>query len=321
MRLPRRQFLPLIAAAAAAPWSAWAQSYPERPVRMIVPYAPGGPTDVITRLVAQKLSDQVGKQFYVENMGGAGGNIAMGRAAKTAPDGYTVLVVNPSYVINPTLYAKVPYEFEKDFDPVTLMVTTTLVLAVHPSVPVRAVSELVAVIKANPGKYSYASPGTGTPGHLVGEQFRLSLGLDLVHVPFSSAGLAVGSTVAGHTLICFASPSPTAQQVVEGKLRGLAVTSKTRSLPDVPTMAEAGYPNISGDNWQGVVVPAGTPREIVAFLQRETVKVIALPETKQRLAVLGFEPVAGTPEEFAARARAEFETWAKVIRASGIKAQ
>jgi tripartite-type tricarboxylate transporter receptor subunit TctC len=321
MRLPRRQFLRLIAAAAAAPWSASAQSYPERPVRMIVPYAPGGPTDVITRLVAQKLSDHVGKQFYVENIGGAGGNIAMGRAAKAAPDGYTALVVNPSYVINPTLYDKVPYEFEKDFDPVTLMVTTTLVLAVHPSVPARTVSELVAVIKANPGKYSYASPGTGTPGHLVGEQFRLSLGLDLVHVPFSSAGLAVGSAVAGHTPICFASPSPTAQQVVESKLRGLAVTSKTQSLPDVPTMAEAGYPNISGDNWQGVVVPAGTPRAIVAFLHRETVKVIALPETRERLAVLGFEPVAGTPEEFAARARAEFGTWAKVIRASGIKAQ
>jgi len=321
MRLPRRQFLPLIAAAVAAPWGALAQSYPARPVRLIVPYAPGGPTDVITRLVAQKLSDHVGRQFYVENMGGAGGNIAMGRAARAASDGYTALVVNPSYVINPTLYDKVPYEFEKDFDPVTLMVTTTLVLAVHTSVPAHTVSELVAVIKANPGKYSYASPGTGTPGHLVGEQFRLSLGLDLVHVPFSSAGLAVGSTVAGHTLICFASPSPTAQQVVEGKLRGLAVTSKTQSLPDVPTMAEAGYPNVSGDNWQGVVVPAGTPREIVAFLHRETVRVIALPETKARLAVLGFEPVAGTPEEFAARARAEFGTWAKVIRASGIKAQ
>jgi tripartite-type tricarboxylate transporter receptor subunit TctC len=321
MRLPRRQFLPLIAAAAAAPWSALAQSYPERPVRLIVPYAPGGPTDVITRLVAQKLSDQVGKQFYVENIGGAGGNIAMGRAAKTAPDGYTVLVVNPSYVINPTLYDKVPYEFEKDFDPVTLMVTTTLVLAVHPSVPARTVSELVTVIKASPGKYSYASPGTGTPGHLVGEQFRLSLGLDLVHVPFSSAGLAVGSAVAGHTLICFASPSPTAQQVVEGRLRGLAVTSKTQSLPDVPTMAEAGYPNIAGDNWQGAVVPAGTPTEIIAFLHREIVKVIALPDTKERLAVLGFEPVAGTPKEFAARARAEFEIWANVIRASGIKAQ
>src|SRR5215472_13933829 len=237
------------------------------------------------------------------------------------PDGYTLLMINPSYVVNPTLYGKVPYEFGKDFDLVSLAALTTLVIAVHPSVPAHTLQDLVALIRANPGKYSYASPGTGTPGHLVGEQFRLSLGLDLVHVPFSSAGLAVGSAVAGHTLICFASPSPTAQQVVEGKLRGLAVTSKTQSLPDVPTMAEAGYPNISGDNWQGVVVPAGTPREVVAFLHRETVKVIALSETKARLAVLGFEPVAGTPEEFAARARAEFGTWAKVIRASGIKAQ
>jgi hypothetical protein len=185
-------------------------------------------------------------------------------------------------VINPTLYDKVPYEFEKDFDPVTLAVATTLVLAVHPSVPARTVDELVALIKAHPGRYSYASPGTGTPGHLVGEQFRLSLGLDLVHVPFNSAGLAVGASVAGHTPICFASPSPAAQQVIEGRLRGLAVTSKSRSqaLPKVPTMAEAGYPNIAGDNWQAVVVPAGTPRDIVAFLHREIIKIIALPTSR-----------------------------------------
>jgi tripartite-type tricarboxylate transporter receptor subunit TctC len=323
MRLPRRQLLRLAVAAAAAPRIAWAQAYPDRPVRMVVPYAPGGPTDVITRLVAQKLSDDVGRQFVVENVGGGGGNIAMGRVAKAIPDGYTALVVNPSYVINPTLYGKVPYEFEKDFDPVTLMVATTLVLAVHPSVPARSVSELVAVIRANPGKYSYASPGTGTPGHLVGEQFRLSLGLDLVHVPFNSAGLAVGSSVAGHTPICFASPSPAAQQVIEGRLRGLAVTSKARSqaLPDVPTMAEAGYAKIAGDNWQGVVVPAGTPKDVVTFLHREIVKAIARPDTRERLSVLGFEPVASTPEEFATRAKLEFDTWAGVIRASGIKAE
>ena len=324
MRLPRRRFLCLaVATAAAAPRIASAQTYPDRPVRMVVPYAPGGPTDVITRLVAQKLSDDVGKQFFVENMGGGGGNIAMGRAAKAVPDGYTTLVVNPSYVINPTLYGKVPYEFERDFDPVTLMVATTLVLAVHPSVPARTVEELVSVIRANPSKFSYASPGTGTPGHLVGEQFRLSLGLDLVHVPFNSAGLAVGSSVAGHTPICFASPSPAAQQVIEGRLRGLAVTSKTRSqaLPDVPTMIEAGYPDIAGDNWQGVVVPAGTPKEIIAFLHREVVKVIARPDTRERLSVLGFEPVASTPDEFARRAKVEFDTWAGVIRASGIKAE
>jgi tripartite-type tricarboxylate transporter receptor subunit TctC len=202
-------------------------------------------------------------------------------------------------------------------------VLTTLVLAVHPSVPARTVSELVALIKANPGKYSYASPGTGTPGHLVGEQFRLSLGLDLVHVPFNSAGLAVGSSVAGHTPICFASPSPAAQQVIEGRLRGLAVSSKarSRSLPDVPTMAEAGFPGIAGDNWQGVVVPAGTPREVVGFLHHEIVTILALADVKERLAVLGFEPVASTPAEFARQARSEFDAWAQVIRASGIKAQ
>jgi tripartite-type tricarboxylate transporter receptor subunit TctC len=326
MRLPRRQFVQLAAAAVAAyaaPRIASAQSYPEKPVRMIVPYAPGGPTDVITRLVAQRLTDHVGKQFFVENMGGGGGNIGMGRAAKAAPDGYTAVVVNPSYVINPTLYDKVPYEFGKDFDPVTLMVLTTLVIAVHPSVPSRTVSELVALIKANPGKYSYASPGTGTPGHLVGELFRLSLGLDLVHVPFNSAGLAVGSSVAGHTPICFASPSPAAQQVIEGRLRGLAVTSKarSRSLPDVPTTAEAGFPGIAGDNWQGVVMPAGTPREVIGFLHREIVTILALADVKERLAVLGFEPVASTPAEFARQARNEFDAWAQLIRASGIKAQ
>ena len=326
MRLPRRQFLHLAFAAVAvlaAPRSVRAQGYPDRPVRMIVPYAPGGPTDVITRLLAQRLTEHLARQFFVENVGGGGGNIGMGRAAKAAPDGYTLLVVNPSYVINPTLYDKVPYEFEKDFDPVTLAVATTLVLTVHPSVPARTVDELVALIKANPGKYSYASPGTGTPGHLVGEQFRLSLGLDLVHVPFNSAGLAVGASVAGHTPICFASPSPAAQQVVDGRLRGLAVTSKSRSqaLPDVPTMAEAGYANIAGDNWQAVVVPSGTPRAIIAFLHREIVKIIALPDVQERLAALGFEPVASTPEEFARRARAESETWARVIRASNIKAQ
>jgi tripartite-type tricarboxylate transporter receptor subunit TctC len=324
MRLPRRQFLALGAAAlAAAPRLARAQAYPDRAVRMIVPYAAGGPTDVITRLVAQRLSEHVGKQFFVENVGGGGGNIGMGRGAKSAPDGYTLLVVNPSYVINPTLYDKVPYEFEKDFDPVTLMVATTLVITVHPSVPAQTMKDLVALIKANPGKYSYASPGTGTPGHLVGETFRLSLGLDLVHVPFNSAGLAVGASVAGHTPICFASPSPAAQQVVEGRLRALAVTSKARSqaLPDVPTTAEAGYPGIAGDNWQGVVVPAGTPKDIVAFLHREIVKIIALADVKERLAVLGFEPVANTPEEFTKLAKREFGSWAEVIRASNIKAQ
>jgi tripartite-type tricarboxylate transporter receptor subunit TctC len=326
MKLQRRRFLHLAAAAAVLPAAsrmAVAQGYPDRPVRVVVPYAPGGPTDVVTRLIAQKLSERSGKQFYVENIGGGGGNIAMGRVAKMAADGYTLLMVNPSYVVNPTLYRELPYRFEKDFDTVSLAVLTTLVIAVHPSVPARTLQELVALIKASPGKYSYASPGAGTPGHLVGEIFRSSLGLDLVHVPFNSAGLAVGSAVGGHTPICFASPSPAAQQVVEGRLRGLAVTSVARSqaLPDVPTTAEAGYPAVAGDNWQGIVVPSGTPKAAIDYIHREIVEIMALPDVKARLAVLGFEPVASTPEEFARHAKVEFEKWAKVIRQSNIKSE
>jgi tripartite-type tricarboxylate transporter receptor subunit TctC len=326
MNLHRRQFLLLASAVAAVPGvsrTAMADTYPQRPVRIVVPYAPGGPTDVITRLIAQKLSDSTGKQFFVENMGGGGGNVGMGRVAAMPADGYTLLMINPSYVTNPTLYEKVPYEFGKSFDPVTLAVTTTLLIVVHPSVPARTLEQLVQLIKSSPGKFSYASPGVGTPGHLVGEMFRLSLGLDLAHVPFNGAGPAVASAVAGHTPICFASPSPAAQQVVEGNLRGLVVTSRQRSqaLPDLPTTAEAGYPAIVGDNWQGIVVPAGTPGEIVAFVQREIGKILALPEVKERLTVLGFEPVGSTPEQFVAHVNAEFETWGKVIRESRIKAQ
>ena len=325
MDLTRRRFL-VLAGSAASPGAARlgaVESYPDRPVRIVVPYAPGGPTDVITRLLAQKLSERAGKHFYVENMPGAGGDIAMGRVAKMQPDGYTLLMINPSYVTNPTLNDKVPYELGKSFDMVTLAVATTLVIAVHPSVPAHTLAELVALIRSSPRKYSYASPGVGTPGHLVGELFRLSLGLDLVHVPFNGAGPAVSASVAGHTPICFASPSPAAAQVIEGKLRGLAVTSKARSqaLPDVPTTTEAGYPAVVGDNWQGIVVPARTPKDIIAFIHREIASILVLPDIKERLTVLGFEPVGSTPEEFVAHVNAEFETWGRVIRESKIKAQ
>ena len=326
MKLPRRQFLYMTMGAAALQTVsrvANAQTYPGRPVRVIIPYAPGGPTDIFGRLIAQKLSDHLGRQFYVENIGGAGGNIGMSQAAKAVPDGYTIVVVPPNIVINPALYDKVPYDPYRDFDPVTLAVSSTAVLTVHPSLPVHTVKELVAFIKSNPAKYNFASPGTGTPPHLVGEQFRLSLGLDLVHIPFNGAGLAIGSTVAGHTPIAFTAMAPAAPQIREGRLRALAVTTTKRSdaLPDVPTMAEAGYPNIEGETWFAVVVPTRTPKEIIALLNREIVKIIALPDVKERMKVLGFEPVGTTAEECAARFRLEGAKWAKVIREAHIRAE
>jgi len=326
MQLIRRQFLSAAGATLATaivPIIAAAQSYPLRPVRVIVPHAPAGPTDVAARLIASKLSEHLGKQFYVENMPGASGNIGLGRAAKSAPDGYTLTVVGSNYVVNPALFDNIPYDPHRDFAPVTIAVITPMVLTVHPSLPARTVADLVALIKANPGTYNYASPGIGTPGHLVGEQFRLSLGLDLVHVPYNSAGLAIGSAVAGHTPICVSAPAPAVPQVHDGKLRALAVMSKTglQALPDVPTIAEAGYPGMEGENWFGVLAPAGTPSEIVTLLHREVVKIIALPEMRERWAALGFEPVGSTPKEFAEQIAVELDKWGKVIRLANIRGQ
>jgi tripartite-type tricarboxylate transporter receptor subunit TctC len=299
-----------------------AQTYPSRPVRVIVPFAPGGPTDVFARLMSQKLSEQTGKQFYVENVGGAGGNAGSGRAAQAAPDGYTILVTGGSHLNNPFLYNHVPYDPIKDFDAVTLAVDSAVVLTVHPSVSAQSVKELVALIRANSGKYSYASPGTGTPPQLVGALFRLSLDLDLVHVPFGG-GPAIGSTVAGHTSISFGAMAPAVPLVRDGQLRALAVTSKARTaaLPEVPTMAEAGYPDVEGSSWTAVVVPAGTPKEIVASLHRMIAAIVALPDIKERLGALGYEPIGSTPEQCAEFFKTETAKWSKVIRASGIRAE
>ena len=326
MKLTRRQCLHLAGAALAIPTLvrfAWAQAYPARPVRVIVPFAPGGTVDVFARVTTQKLSEQLGKQFYVENIAGATGNIGTGQAAKAAPDGYMLFFAFSSFVVNPSLFAKVPYDPVKDFAPVTLAVASTHVLTVNPSVPANSVKDLVELIRANPGKYSFASGGTGTQAHLLGEQFRLSLDLDLVHVPFNGAGPAMASVVAGHAPVGFSTLASAAAQITGGQVRALAVTSKVRSqlLPNVPTTAEAGYPDIEGDGWVGVFAPAGTPKEIVTLLHREIVKIIALPDMKERLPTLGFEPVASTPEEFAERIKVEVETWGRVIRGANIKAQ
>jgi tripartite-type tricarboxylate transporter receptor subunit TctC len=326
MRLPRRQFLHLTAGAAALPVFAsvaQAQSYPSRPVRVIVPYSPGGPTDVCARFIAQGLSDQLGKQFYVENITGAGGNIGTGQAARTTADGYSILITVNSYVINPTLYDKVPYHVLRDFEAVTLAAIFPSAMLVNPSVSAKTVQELVALIKANPNKYSFASPGFGTPSHLLGEQFRVAAGLDLVHVPYGGSGPVITSVVAGNTPIGFAALSAAVPQIIDGKLRALAVMSDHRSqaLPDLPTIAEAGYPELDGDAWVGVLVPTGTPPDIIALLHREIVKIIATPDMKERLATLGLEPVGNSPEEFTAQMKGEMEKWAKVIRAARIKAE
>jgi tripartite-type tricarboxylate transporter receptor subunit TctC len=322
----RRDVLRLASGLAAVPIfteCASAQSYPTRPVRVIVSYAPGGVTDVLTRLIVGKVGEQLGRQFYVENIPGGSGNIGMGQAAKAPPDGYTLLGAFAALAINPILFEKTPYDPVKDFEPISLAATSTTILVVNPTVPAKSVGELVALVRTNPGKYSYSSAGIGTQSHLAGEQFRLSLGLDIVHVPFNGGSPAVASVVAGHTPIGFATPTAAAPQVEDGKVRGLAVTSKQRSraLPGVATMTEAGHPDIEGDSWVGFVAPAGTPRDIITLLNREIVKAIAQPDTRDKLTALGYDPVGSTPEELGAQIKSDIVTWAKVIRAANIRVQ
>lgn len=326
MKLPRRTFLHLAAGAAALPAVsrfAWAQAYPARPVRVIVPTAPGGQVDVIARFIAQKLSERLGKQYYVENMPGAGGSIGTGRAAQAAPDGYTILATDGIFFVStPSLYNNVSYDISRDFEPVAIGGTTAQMLAVHPSVPARTVKDLVALIKANPGKYSYASAGVGSGAHLTGELFRLSLGLDLVHVPYNGGGPAISATLGGHTQIAFGSPAAITPHAVEGKLQALAVAGKNRmrGLPNVPTMAEAGFPNIASDTWVGFLVPAKTPREIITLLNQQIVRIVELQDVKDRMLALGFECGPYAPEEMAAFIKADIPKWGGVIRNAGIKA-
>ncbi len=301
-----------------------AQVYPDRPVRLIVPFPAGGPADLVARIIGQKLSEDFGRQFYVENHSGAGGNIGTGIAARAPADGYSLMVNSQAFVINASLYKSLPYDPEKDFAPITRIATTPNVLVVHPSVPAKTVKELVDLIRGSDDKYhSYAQPGLGTPSHLSGELFRLSQKLDLSSIPFGGGGPMIQSVVAAHTPIAFSSLAPASQQIQAGNLRALAVTAEKRveSLPDVPTMAEAGYPGQVGETPIGILGPTGTPPQIIDVIHRKVVAIIALADVKQRLATLGFSPVGDTPAEFAAALKAEGLKWAKVIREAGIKLQ
>ena len=323
MTMMRKPLVLALLVLAAALANAAAETWPARPVKLIVGFAAGGPTDLFARLIAQKLSEQTGKNFYVENVGGAGGNIGAARAAQSPADGYTALVTGGNITNNPFLYSQVPYDPLKDFDAVTVGAATPVVLAVNPSVPARSVKELVALIRANPGKYSYASPGTGTPPQLVGALFAHELNLDLVHVPFGGGGPAVEATVGNHTPISFGAMAPAVPLIKSGDLRALAVTGAARSptLPEIPTMAEAGFPEVEGSTWTAVVVPAGTPKDIIAELHRLIVAAVAAPDVKEKLAAMAYVPIGNSPEECTAFFKAEMAKWGKLIKDAGLRAE
>jgi tripartite-type tricarboxylate transporter receptor subunit TctC len=324
MKLRRRQFLQLTAGAVLPLFVsrfASAQAYPSRPVRVVVPYPPGGPTDVFARVIAEKLSEQLGKPFVIENIAGAGGNIGTGQAAKAPADGHTILVAVNSLVINPTLYASVPFDPYKDFDPVTLAIAFGTGLVVNPAVPANSITELVTLVRQNPGKFTYTSGGVGTPSHLLGELFRMSQSLDLPHVPFAGSGPAIGAVVGGHVPLAFTALTPALPHITTGKLRALAITSKRKStaLPSVPTAAELGFPELDGDGWIGVLVPARAPAEVVQTLNRQIKIALAAPDVQQRMATLGFDAIGSSPDAFSAQMKGELEKWAKVIRGASLK--
>ena len=303
----------------AAPSRA-ADTYPDHKVRVIVPFAAGGPTDVIARMVAERLSEAWGAQLYVENMPGAGGNLGVENGARAAPDGYTIVAVSTGFIINPSMYSRIGYDPLKDFAPISLVAASPNVVTVHPSVPAKDLKELVALIKANPGKYSFAQPATGSTPHLVGELFKQTYNLDLVTIPFNAAPLAINSTLGNHTPIAFTALPPAIGNIKDGSLRGIAILAKARvaALPDLPTNIEEGVPGLESDTLTGIVAPAGTPKAIIDKWNTEIVKMVADPETKKKLDALGFVPVANSPNEFAERIKSEMARWDKVVKTAGI---
>jgi len=307
--------------AAVSTSAATAQDYPNRPVRMIVPFAAGGPTDVMARIVAQKLTEGLGQQVVVDNRAGAGGNIGMGLAANASPDGYTMIVVSSSFVVNPGLYKSIPYDPYKSFVPVSNMAASPNVFTIHPTIPAKSMKELLTLVSADPKKFSVATPGVGTTPDLSAQLLKLTTKLDFITVPFGGAGPAVGAVVGNQVPIgCTALP-PTTPHIQAGRLRAIAVTSAARSkaIADVPTMAEVGFKGQEADTLQGLLVPAGTPKAVVDKLHGQVVKMMAQPDVKSRVEGLGFNIIASSPAQFAAQVKVEVEKWTKVVKAAGIK--
>ena len=313
----------LIAAASAlAAAGAAAQEYPVKPIRMIVPFAPGGPNDVLGRIVAQKMAEQIGQQVVVDNRSGAGGSTGTAAAASAAPDGYTLLFSGTSSLaINPSLVAKLPYDPLRDFAPVSLAGTAPSLLATHPSVPARTVKELIAIAKASPGKLNYASGGVGGTPHLAGELFKSLAHVDIVHVPFRGAGPALVALASGQVDMYVGGIASVLPMVRDRRIRPIAVTSAKRTslMPEMPTLIESGMAGYEVVNWYAVVAPAATPKPVVTKLNAEVVKALAAPDVKKRFADLGTDAASSTPEQLAAYHREDLARWAKVVKAAKIQ--
>ena len=300
-----------------------AAAWPERPVRIVVPFSAGGSTDVVARALAKELSEALGQSVIVENKTGAGGNIGADTVAKSTPDGYTILMVSGSIVtVNPHMYVKMPFDAKKDLMPVTNVASGPQVLVVNKDVPAKNVSELIALIKADPGKFNFGSAGIGTQVHMAGESFVDAAGIKPTHVPYKGEAAAYPDIVGGAIQFMVGNIAAAAPFVANGRLKGLGVTSATRSplMPDVPTIAESGLPGFENSGWFGLMVPAGTPATIVERIQKATVSVLGKPELKDRLTAAGMEAVGNSPTEFAAAIDAESQRWARVVKNRGLKA-
>lgn len=304
---------------ASASVSAIAEEYPNRPVRFIVPYAPGGGVDIVARLIAPKLQESLGQPFVIDNRGGAGGNIGTAVGAKAEPNGYTIVMAAAAFAINASLYRRLPFDPVKDFVPISLIAATPNIVAVHPSVPAKSIEELIRLAKAKPHSLNYASAGNGTTSHLAAELFKSMAGVDMVHVPYKGTAPGVTALLSGESQVAFAPALTLVGHIKANRVRALAITSAKRSpaFPELPTVAESGVAGFEARQWYGVVAPAGTPSEIVARLSGEIAKVVQTPELRKHFLVEGSEPIGSTPQEFGSHIRAEIAKWAKVVKASG----